>query len=86
MPQCSQNIYVFQPQHDDTRSSCLNNIASKDVVFKAEFCGIKLTTLDFNIMGKLQLIKFQRPGNVSKLNLYIKLPLCLEYECLSKCH
>jgi hypothetical protein len=39
---CSQNIYVFQREHDDTPSSCVNNIVGRDVVFKAEFCGIKL--------------------------------------------
>jgi hypothetical protein len=68
----------------------MKNIISKDVVFKAEFCGIKLSTVDWNepkylqvygfsdgiynqqdrsMMKKLQLIKFQRPGKVSKLFL-----------------
>ena len=48
MSHCSQTINVFQPKHDDTTSSCINNIASKYVVFKADFCGIKLSTLDWN--------------------------------------
>ena len=48
MPHCSQNIYAFQSKHDDTPSSCVNNIVSEDVVFKAEFCGIKLSAFDWN--------------------------------------
>jgi hypothetical protein len=58
MPHCSQNIYVFQPKHDDTPSSCVNNIVSKDVVFKAEFCGIKLSTLDWNETKYLKVYGF----------------------------
>ena len=58
MPHCSQNIYVFQPKHDDKPSSCVNNIISKDVVFKAEFCGIKLSTVDWNEPKYLQVYGF----------------------------
>ena len=58
MPHCSQNIYVFQPKDDDTTSTCLNNIASKDVVFKAEFCGIKLSTVDWNEAKYLKVYGF----------------------------
>jgi hypothetical protein len=58
MPQCSQNINVFQPEHDDTRSSCVNNIVSRDVVFKAEFCGIILSTLDWNATKYLKVYGF----------------------------
>jgi hypothetical protein len=58
MPHCSQNIKVFQPKHDDTPSSCVNNIVSRDVVFKAEFCGIKLTTLDWNEAKYLKVYGF----------------------------
>ena len=58
MPHCSQNIYVFQPEHDDMPSSCVNNIVSKDVVFKAELCGIKLSTLDWNETKYLKVYGF----------------------------
>ena len=58
MPHCSQNIYVFQPKDDDTMFKCLNNIASKDVVFKAEFCGIKLSTVDWNETKYLKVYGF----------------------------
>ena len=58
MPHCSQNIYVCQPKHDDKPSSCVNNIISKDVVFKAEFCGIKLSTVDWNEPKYLQVYGF----------------------------
>ena len=39
-------------------SSCVNNIASKDVVFKAELCGIKLSTLDWNETKYLKVYGF----------------------------
>jgi hypothetical protein len=58
MPHCSQNIYVYQPEHDDTPLSCVNNIVSRDVVFKAEFCGIKLSTLVWNETNYLKVYGF----------------------------
>jgi hypothetical protein len=58
MPHCSQNIYVFEQKHNDTTSSCLINIASKNVVFKAELCGIKLSTLDWNETKYLKVYGF----------------------------
>jgi hypothetical protein len=36
----------------------VNNIISKDVVFKAEFCGIKLSTVDWNEPKYLQVYGF----------------------------
>ena len=58
MPLCSQNIYVYQPEHDDMPSSCVNNIVSRDVVFKAEFCGITLSTLVWNETNYLKVYGF----------------------------
>jgi hypothetical protein len=77
MPLCSQNIYVYQPEHDDMPSSCVNNIVSRDVVFKAEFCGITLSSLVWNETNYLKVYGFS--DGMYKLQSGIKV-LCDEIQ------
>ncbi|XP_052074524.1 mucin-5B-like [Mytilus californianus] len=51
---CAQNFFIFQPKYGKNKASCLNNIAKRDIVFEAEFCGIKLGNLDWNETKYLQ--------------------------------
>ncbi|CAG2226665.1 unnamed protein product [Mytilus edulis] len=51
---CAQNFFIFQPKYGKNEASCLNSIAKRDIVFEAEFCGIKLGNLDWNETKYLQ--------------------------------
>ncbi|XP_071172639.1 von Willebrand factor D and EGF domain-containing protein-like [Mytilus edulis] len=55
---CDQNFYIFQPKNDQTSVSCRNNIAKKDVVFQAQFCGINIKSLHWNNENKLRVYGF----------------------------
>ena len=58
---CHTVVNIFTPFNrniDDTTSSCINKIASKDATFKPEFCGIKLSTLDWNDTKYLKVYGF----------------------------
>ncbi|CAC5371721.1 unnamed protein product [Mytilus coruscus] len=55
---CEQNLYIFQPKNDQTSASCRNNIAKKDVVFKAQFCGISIKSLHWQNENKLRVYGF----------------------------
>ncbi|XP_052075060.1 von Willebrand factor D and EGF domain-containing protein-like isoform X2 [Mytilus californianus] len=47
MTHCDQNFYVFQPTKNQNFESCFNNIAMKDIIFKAQFCGITFGASDW---------------------------------------
>lgn len=55
---CDQNFYIFQTKNDQTSVSCRNNIAKKDVVFQAQFCGISIKSLHWNDENKLRVYGF----------------------------
>ncbi|XP_063440468.1 uncharacterized protein LOC134721412 [Mytilus trossulus] len=43
--QCDLNFYLSQPSY--SASTCINNVIKRDIVFKTEFCGIKVGNLDW---------------------------------------
>lgn len=55
---CSQNLYIHQPDKYSVQAGCVNNIASKDIVFKTQFCGIKLSTNDWKDEKYLEVFGF----------------------------
>ncbi|XP_071179457.1 von Willebrand factor D and EGF domain-containing protein-like [Mytilus edulis] len=53
---CSKDVYIFQPtKHGPI---CSNNIANRDIVFNAEFCGIKLESIDWEEKRYLRVYGF----------------------------
>lgn len=56
--QCHQNIYVFQPNIDENTNQCANGLAKKDILFKSQFCGIKLGSSDWQKNTFLQVYGF----------------------------
>ncbi|VDI79905.1 Hypothetical predicted protein [Mytilus galloprovincialis] len=58
MAHCDQSFYVFQPKKNPNAGSCSNNIAIKDIIFKAQFCGIKLRATDWQEEKKLEVYGF----------------------------
>ncbi|CAC5411168.1 unnamed protein product [Mytilus coruscus] len=55
---CDQSFYVFQPERNADVGSCPNNIATKDIIFKAQFCGIKFGATDWQEEKKLKVYGF----------------------------
>ncbi|XP_052073689.1 von Willebrand factor D and EGF domain-containing protein-like isoform X2 [Mytilus californianus] len=55
---CNQNFYIFQPKYQHNTAACMNNIARRDLVFEAQFCGIKLGNLDWNQTKYLKVYGF----------------------------
>ncbi|XP_052075062.1 von Willebrand factor D and EGF domain-containing protein-like [Mytilus californianus] len=58
MAHCDQSFYVFQPKKNPNIGSCSNNIAIKDIIFKAQFCGIKFGATDWQEVKKLEVYGF----------------------------
>ncbi|XP_052075063.1 von Willebrand factor D and EGF domain-containing protein-like [Mytilus californianus] len=58
MARCDQSFYVFQPKKNPNVGSCSNNIAIKDIIFKAQFCGIKFGATDWQEEKKLEVYGF----------------------------
>lgn len=46
---CFQNLFIHlhQDEKDNVQAICENDITTKDIIFKAQFCGIKLSTTDW---------------------------------------
>lgn len=55
---CNQNFYIFQPKYQHNTAVCMNNIARRDLVFEAQFCGIKIGNLDWNQTKYLKVFGF----------------------------
>ncbi|VDI77544.1 Hypothetical predicted protein, partial [Mytilus galloprovincialis] len=55
---CDQSFSVFQPGKNSNVGSCSNNIAIKDIIFKAQFCGIKIGATDWQEEKKLEVYGF----------------------------
>ncbi|CAG2244723.1 unnamed protein product [Mytilus edulis] len=55
---CDQKFYIFQPELDQQSFSCLNNIVSRDVVFRSQFCGINIGTNDWQVTQTLDVYGF----------------------------
>ncbi|XP_052101114.1 von Willebrand factor D and EGF domain-containing protein-like isoform X2 [Mytilus californianus] len=53
---CTKDVYTFQPPKNGP--VCSNNIANRDIVFNAEFCGIKLESLDWENTKYLRVYGF----------------------------
>ncbi|CAC5411161.1 unnamed protein product [Mytilus coruscus] len=74
MSYCDQSFYVFQPKKNQNIGTCSNNIAMKDIIFKAEFCGIKFGNTDWQEEKKLEVYGFSNGlYNVKDRSTYIKL-------------
>lgn len=74
MAHCDQSFYVFQPKKNPNAGSCSNNIAIKDIIFKAQFCGIKLRATDWQEEKKLEVYGFSEGlYNSGDRSTYIKL-------------
>ncbi|CAG2249638.1 unnamed protein product [Mytilus edulis] len=58
MVHCDQSFYVFQPKKNTNVGSCTNNIAIKDIIFKAQFCGIKFGATDWQDEKTLEVYGF----------------------------
>ena len=56
--QCSQNVYISQPKFEFNTAACSNNIANRDIVFKARYCGMKIGSIDWNETNYLQVYGF----------------------------
>ncbi|CAC5411154.1 unnamed protein product [Mytilus coruscus] len=54
MAHCDQSFYVFQSNKNSNAESCSNNIAIKDIIIKAQFCGIKFGATDWQEEKKLE--------------------------------
>lgn len=69
---CDQNFYIFRPNYQE--STCTNNMVKRDIVFKAEFCGIRLGNLDWMEKRTLQVYGYNDGlYNVNNRYAYIKL-------------
>ena len=71
---CHIVVNIFTPFNrniDDTTSSCINKIASKDATFKPQFCGIKLSTLDWNDTKYLKVYGFSDVFTINKAGQHI---------------
>lgn len=74
MTHCDQSFYAFQPTKNRNFGSCSNNIALKDIIFKAQFCGIKIGITDWQDEQKLEVYGFSDGLYNSKLrSTYIRL-------------
>lgn len=56
--QCHQNIYVFQPDIDVNTKQCANGLAKRDILFKSQFCGVKIGSSDWQNNTFLQVYGF----------------------------
>ncbi|CAC5375043.1 unnamed protein product [Mytilus coruscus] len=69
---CYQNFYIFRQNYQE--STCTNNMVKRNIVFKAEFCGITLGNLDWMEKRTLQVYGYNDGlYNVNKRYAYIKL-------------
>ncbi|XP_063442417.1 von Willebrand factor D and EGF domain-containing protein-like [Mytilus trossulus] len=70
--QCEQNFYIFRPYNQEP--TCINNMIKRDIVFKAESCGIRLGNLDWMEKRTLQVYGYNDGlYNVNNRYAYIKL-------------
>ncbi|CAC5402536.1 unnamed protein product [Mytilus coruscus] len=56
--QCHQNIYIFQPDIEENTDQCANGVTNRDILFKAQFCGVKLGSIDWQNDKFLQVYGF----------------------------
>ncbi|XP_063435756.1 von Willebrand factor D and EGF domain-containing protein-like [Mytilus trossulus] len=55
---CDQNFYIFQADYDKSTVKCSNNDSSRNIIFNREFCGIRVSSLDWEDTKSLQVYGF----------------------------
>lgn len=55
---CDQNFYISQPDYDKSTIQCSNNDGSRNIIFNREFCGIRVSSLDWEDTKSLQVYGF----------------------------
>ncbi|XP_076111119.1 von Willebrand factor D and EGF domain-containing protein-like isoform X1 [Mytilus galloprovincialis] len=45
---CDQNFYISAPEYVNNGMECTNSVVKRNIVFKSQFCGIRLGSLDWH--------------------------------------
>lgn len=76
--QCDLNFYLSQPYY--SASTCINNVIKRDIVFKTEFCGIRVGNLDWMEKRTLQVYGYNDGMyNTNNRYAYIRLSTSSKY-------
>ncbi|XP_071174260.1 von Willebrand factor D and EGF domain-containing protein-like [Mytilus edulis] len=76
--QCDLNFYLLQPYY--SASTCINNVIKRDIVFKTEFCGIRVGNLDWMEKRTLQVYGYNDGMyNTNNRYAYIRLSTSSKY-------
>ncbi|CAG2211168.1 unnamed protein product [Mytilus edulis] len=76
--QCDLNFYLSQPYY--SASTCINNVIKRDIVFKTEFCGIRVGNLDWMEKRTLQVYGYNDGMyNINNRYAYLRLSTSSKY-------